>query len=247
MALKAKHLTANDYDYLLPDHWILPEEHLWTVMHHHYVQRVVDLVKQSAAKRVLEVGCGDGWNCGQLVKAGLQVVGIDWSHNAIAHAQRLVPQARFYCGDLRDSAFWDMMSEPFDAAIFVEVLEHIPPTDCVQSLRAITACIKRGGRLILTTPSVNHPNTNPQHYRHFDQPTLRELIDQATGLHFDSIEGYGDVVLERWCYRLARLVDNDWYTIKPLRRSLLSYYAARCLRTDLNRCHGMIVAMTRTI
>ena len=68
-------LSAEDYSYLLPDHWLLKEKNIWTMMHHAYVWRVVEIVKNSGAQRVIEVGCGDGWNCGQMVEAGLDVVG----------------------------------------------------------------------------------------------------------------------------------------------------------------------------
>src|SRR3954464_12822842 len=72
-------LTEDTYQYLLPDHWILDETKLWTVMHGRRVQAVGDQVIQSGARTVLEIGCGDGYNVGKLAKAGLDVAGVDWS------------------------------------------------------------------------------------------------------------------------------------------------------------------------
>lgn len=78
---REKHrLTAEDYSYVLPDHWIIPEETIWEIMRQAYARRVVELIKGSGARSVLEIGCGDGWNCDQFVEAALEkIVGVDWS------------------------------------------------------------------------------------------------------------------------------------------------------------------------
>jgi len=238
--------TNEDY-YRLPDHWILhglqPDE-LFAQMHGAYVGRVVELLKRSGVRNALEVGCGDGWNCARLAEAGIDTVGIDWSRNAIAYASVLVPGARFFCGDIRDPAFAAACPEPFDAGLMIEVIEHIPPRDCVAALRNVARLIRPGGRLVLTTPSTNYANHNSQHYRHFDETTLRQLIGEARGLTIDSIEGYGDVPAEQRYYRWARWVDNRYWLIKPARRWLQRKCSPRWLDTPLSRCAGLIVALT---
>ena len=159
-------LTSNDYGHKLPDHWILEQAEItghFKIMHDAYVNRVVEIISNTGARTVIEVGCGDGWNCNKQVQAGLNVVGIDWSRNGSAYANMLVPGAQFYCGDIRDTEFLERFPEPFDAVVFIEVIEHIPPEDCVNALRNISASLKNGGTLVLTTPSINSPNTNPQH------------------------------------------------------------------------------------
>src|SRR5437762_2786923 len=99
--------TASDYDatYLLPDHWIMHDrdpDGMFSRMHAYYAGRVIDILKSRGAKSVLEVGCGDGWISGQMANAGLDVVGIDWSSNAIQFATMRARNARFYVGDVRD-------------------------------------------------------------------------------------------------------------------------------------------------
>jgi len=152
---REKHrLTAEDYSYVLPDHWIIPEETIWEIMRQAYARRVVELVKGSGARSVLEIGCGDGWNCCQFVEAGLEkIVGVDWSRNGIDHARRMVPKAEFYCGDTRDEDFMRKFSKPFGALAMVEVIEHIPPEDCVAVLQNLLPLLEPGGRFVLTTPS----------------------------------------------------------------------------------------------
>ena len=245
-------LTAEYYNdaYLLPDHWILHErepDEMFTRLHGYYVNRVVEIIKQSGAKTVLEVGCGDGWACGQMVKAGLEVVGIDWSKNAIAYAAIRVPDARFLNADVRDIALAENFPDKFDAIALIEVIEHIPPDDCVFALRNITEHLKDGATFVLTTPSTNFVNNNPQHYRHFTEGVLREIVSQVGGLTVVDVEGYGDVVAERALWRRARWIDNRFYRIKPVHKALLhklnSLNAVR--PTPLDRCHGLIVKMLR--
>lgn len=238
-------LSAEDYTYLLPDHWLLKEQNIWTMMHHAYVSRVVETIRDSGAKRVIEVGCGDGWNCGKMVEAGLDVVGVDWSRNGIDHARRMVPEGTFFCGDITDDEFMQTFREPFDAGIMVEVIEHIPSDQSVGALRKILSFIKPGGVFVLTTPSVNVPNNNVQHYRHFTESVLRDLIEEVGGLTITQIEGYGDGPYERFHYQVARFFDNRLFTIYPARDWFRRRYQSRCLHSPLNRCHGFIVTMRR--
>jgi SAM-dependent methyltransferase len=246
---REKRLAPDSNEYRLPDHWLLRDESVWRLMHDAYVKRVVQLVVQSGARTVLEVGCGDGWNCAQLVNAGLEVTGVDLSTNAIEHARRMVPQGRFLCGDTRDRDFLGEFAHDFDAVILVEVIEHIPPADCIDAIRNITRYVKPGGAFVLTTPSTNCPNKNPQHYRHFDEKTLRELAKKAGGLIIKAIEGYGDALCNRRYWRLARWVDNRYYLIKPLRRWLQRRYSAACLDapTSPDRSQGLVLLMQREL
>lgn len=228
-------------DYLLPDHWICPRDTLFWLVHEAYVRRAVSIVVEAGAKRVLEVGCGDGWNCGVLVDAGVQVVGIDRSRNGIEHARRMVPGAQFLHCDVRDDDFRKAFPQPFDAVLLIEVIEHIPPADCPEALRAISSVLRPGGLLVLTTPSVNTPNQNPQHYRHFSEPLLRDTVLEAGCLVIKSITGYGDALKERRYWRLCRWCDNRFYTIKPVRRWLTNRHRRFCLDTALARSAGLIL------
>jgi 2-polyprenyl-3-methyl-5-hydroxy-6-metoxy-1,4-benzoquinol methylase len=54
-----------------------------------------DLLTQLRGKRVLDVGCGNGFMCGQFLKLGCEVTGIDLSEQGIAHARAAYPGARF--------------------------------------------------------------------------------------------------------------------------------------------------------
>jgi SAM-dependent methyltransferase len=240
-------LTSENYDYRFPDHWIAESDGtgLWSITHKAYVGRAVEIVQESGASRVVEVGCGDGWNCGKLIQAGFDVVGVDWSKNGIDYARRFVPDAEFYCGDIADTEFLGRFPGQFDAGLFIEVLEHIPISQCADVLRNIAGLLKEEGCLVLTTPSVNLPNTNPQHYQHFSEKSLRSVIDDSGCFEIKSIEGYGDLDAASRHYQIARIINNRYYTIHPLYKWLCSKYHKHTIGIPLNRCRGFIVTMTR--
>jgi SAM-dependent methyltransferase len=248
-----RHVIAHESNrrngYLLPDYWILPlcdNTGLWWLDHEAYVERVCEIVKSSGAETVLEAGCGDGWNCHKLAECGLDVVGCDWSQNGIDHAKRLVPNARFHCGDLTDPEFKRVFSELFDAVVLIEVIEHIPPDECALALANVLRFLRPGGTFVMTTPSIHQVNQNPQHYRHFDEMTIRAVLSTVEGMEVTAVEGYGDAVFERAYLQIMRLVDNRFYRIKPLKRWLDGVYRRKYARgTSPRRCRGLIMTAVK--
>lgn len=100
--------------------------------------------------RVLDVGCGNGFTCGEFLKLGCTVVGIDLSEQGVALARESHPQGRFEVFAADDNLLVNLGEEPFDLVVSTEVVEHLyaPRTyarGCFQAL-------KPGGRFICTTP-----------------------------------------------------------------------------------------------
>jgi 2-polyprenyl-3-methyl-5-hydroxy-6-metoxy-1,4-benzoquinol methylase len=181
-----------------------------------------------------------------MVKAGLDVVGVDWSARAIQYGSMFAPGARFFCGDVRDQEFLRRFPDKFDAIALIEVIEHIPPKDCLSAMINIAEPLKPGGTFVLTTPSVNLPNTSTLHYRHFTEAILRDLAHEAN-LIVNSIEGYGDVWATNSYWRRMRWVENRYYSIKPAVKFLTDRYhrEVNLIATPLDRCAGFIMTMTK--
>ena len=77
----------------------------------------------------------------------------------------------------------------------------------------------------MTTPSIHQVNQNPQHYRHFDEMTIRAVLSTVEGMEVTAVEGYGDAVFEKtYVQIISRLFDNRFYRIKPLKRWLDGVY-----------------------
>lgn len=67
-----------------------------------WLSRWLPLVSnRSAGLKVLELGCGWGWDSATLCSAGLGVIGVDISQDNIAMAKLEAPQASFHCQDIR--------------------------------------------------------------------------------------------------------------------------------------------------
>jgi len=101
-------------------------------------------------KRVLDVGCGNGFMCGQFLKLGCEVTGIDLSEQGIAHARAAFPGARFEVAGADEDLLKRLAAEPFDIVISTEVVEHLyRPREWA---RGCFAALRPGGRFVCTTP-----------------------------------------------------------------------------------------------
>jgi SAM-dependent methyltransferase len=78
-------------------------------------EAVVPIVlERYAAKRVVDVGCGEGYWGAEFAKHGCEVLGIE------AHAEPVIPSVK------RDLAKPFALSQSFDLAVCLEVVEHLP-------------------------------------------------------------------------------------------------------------------------
>ena len=80
---------------------------------------------------------------------------------------------------LEDMTRCTLPSDCFDAAVCVEVIEHVREDEAF--LRQITRVLKPGGLLYLTTPNGDYirndpPDYNPDHVRHYTRQALTDLL-----------------------------------------------------------------------
>ena len=174
-------------------------------MHRRFMPHVVALADGLApGTRVLDVGCGNGAACGEFIRRGCQVVGIDLSEQGITLARRTYPSGRFEIL-IADKHILDRLQESaFDLVISTEVVEHLyAPREwaagCYHALRP-------GGQLICTTPyhgylknvvlsvlgkwdSHMNPLWDGGHIKLWSRRTLAHLLGQAgfTGLSFRGV------------------------------------------------------------
>jgi 2-polyprenyl-3-methyl-5-hydroxy-6-metoxy-1,4-benzoquinol methylase len=117
-----------------------------------YISPVVLAVLRDlpTAARVLDVGCGNGALAGQLIEAGLTVVGIDLSEEGIGIARDVHPQGRFEVMPADARMLEHLGEQPFDAIVSTEVIEHL--YDPVAYLIGCREALRPGGRLVVSTP-----------------------------------------------------------------------------------------------
>lgn len=122
-------------------------------MHRHFMPKVIELCgprERLAGARVLDVGCGNGFTCGEFAKLGCQVAGTDLSQTGIEAARRAYPQCRFELLSATDDLLERLGGEPFDFIVSTEVVEHL--YDPRGYVRSCYRALKPGGRFICTTP-----------------------------------------------------------------------------------------------
>jgi methionine biosynthesis protein MetW len=97
----------------------------------------------------LDVGCGDGGTSGKwLVQHGYGYLGVDVSENAVDSAIAAGLDAK----QIEDAAHLPFGDESFDAAVCIEVLEHLfePQKAAMEMLRVL----RPGGCILVTVPNV---------------------------------------------------------------------------------------------
>ena len=169
---------------------------------------VLAALRASGARRVVDLGCGEGRLMQMLVDepAFAEVVGMDVSHRALEIAadrlrlDRLPPRRRERIRLMHGSLMYrDRRLEGFDAAAVVEVVEHMDPPRLAAFERVLWEHA-RPSVVVLTTPNAEYnvrwPSLPAGRFRHRDHRfewTRAEL------------QGWAGGVAERWGY-LVRYV-----------------------------------------
>lgn len=156
----------------------------------------------AGARRVLDVGCGNGGFGAALRKnrPGIEVWGVEPDVDAAANAAKVLDRAiqGMFTSDL------DLPGSGFDAVIFNDSLEHFP--DHVPALRLAASLIKPGGSLVASIPNVRHwPHMkhyifqadwaysesgilDRTHLRFFTRKSILRTLNEQ-GFNVDHIEG----------------------------------------------------------
>jgi 2-polyprenyl-3-methyl-5-hydroxy-6-metoxy-1,4-benzoquinol methylase len=114
-----------------------------------YISPVVVMIcRRIGAKRVLDLGCGNGALCATLTSAGYEAEGCDSSSDGIKIARQAHPTIRFLELGVYDDP--DVQLSGFDAVVSTEVVEHLfLPRMLPRFARKV---LKPRGHLILSTP-----------------------------------------------------------------------------------------------
>lgn len=143
-------------------------------------------------RRVLELGCADGFISQYLVEHGCSVTGIEIDAEAASRARKWCDQV-VTC-DLNLHSWTEMVGRDFDTVLCGDVLEHL--VDPWTVLRQISKLLAKGGRVVISLPNVanfhvrlrlltgqfryeQHGLLDLTHLRFFTLQTARELIEQS--------------------------------------------------------------------
>ncbi len=173
---------------------------------------VTAALRAAGARRVLDLGCGDGRLLRELVRDAsfLEIVGVDVSHRALELAARRLrlerlpehqrERIRLFQSSL---TYRDRRLQGFDAAAVIEVIEHLDPSRRHAFERALFGDA-RPGTVVVTTPNVEYnvrfeglPAGRLRHRDHRFEWTRAEF------------EAWAAEVAERHGYRAAFLPVGD--------------------------------------
>lgn len=120
---------------------------------HKYIYPTIkSMLDKNVNRKILDVGCGNGYIARELIKLGYDVYGIDASTEGIAIAKSSYDE-RFFIQDLsKDGLPEEIKDIIFDTIISTEVIEHLyNPKKYIDFCKNILIQ-NNGGELIISTP-----------------------------------------------------------------------------------------------
>lgn len=166
-------------------------------------------------KYIVDVGASIGWLEKEIIKyKPKKIIGIEPDANAVAYAQKKVRKAQFLQG------FADKLPVANGVADFVvmfDTIEHVPQKSEALALKEANRILKKGGRLVLSTPNKNFWTTllDPAWYfghRHYRVDYLKSILRKA-GFEVEKLEIRGGIWFS--IYLLWQYV-MKWVFRKPL-------------------------------
>ena len=133
----------------------------------------------AAGKRVVDAGCGEGFGTQLVADVAADVVGLDYSAQAIAYCRSAWhrPNLTFQQVDLTHPA---AAPGSFDLVLNFQVVEHI--RDPLPFLRGLRALMAADGQVLLTTPNrLMSFSENPYHVREYTADELANLLAPVFG------------------------------------------------------------------
>lgn len=172
------------------------------------------------AKKLLDLGCGNGVKLFEFVKRGFEVWGVDVGKDSIRLCQELLPEGHFIHGELQETGLQD---EYFNYIRIDNALEHVPnPKEVIAECRRL---LRSGAQLMVYVPhgrslSMRLLKGNsisawiPFHLQLFTRRSLRRLLAEA-GFKDIRIYGYNPaswmpLSIMQWLNRTRAVAEYDY-------------------------------------
>lgn len=188
-----------------------------------FARRIVGLAERRGALAgpVIDVGCGPGFLCEELLGRGHAAGGVDASSRNVARARaRLAGRPGFLGVVVGEGASLPLADARAGALFLVEVLEHLSPAARAALLDEIARVLRPGGTLVATTPNQEDLDAKKvacpecgcvfhrvQHLASLDAALLGSLLDahgfEAVFLEAVNFRHFPDLALGRAVAGLA--------------------------------------------
>jgi SAM-dependent methyltransferase len=212
-----------------PQQGVTPDSLL--ALHDAGYRAVIDRVGQG---RLLDVGCGQGFESARFLGAGREVVGVDYSSEATATAaSRYGPDGlRVAQMDALDLAF---APGSFDAVCSSHLIEHF--TDPEPHVAELARVLGDDGLACVLTPNEPADFENPFHLHLFDRADLRAMLERHFGnvwlggidaaphvkADFEARRAKANKLLKLDAFDLRHRMPHEWYVWAYTRLLPLAY------------------------
>jgi SAM-dependent methyltransferase len=163
----------------LPD---VPAENYWFRRHLVVYEWIAE---RCAGLKVVDMACGEGYGTEVLARRAHEVTGVDANPEAFEHARLKYtrPGVRFVRNMI------ELHSEPCDAVVFLQTIEHVPdPAGVLRHFKEMagTVYVSTPNLLTLAPPGADKSG-NPWHLREYRVAEFRALCEGV----FDRVDVYG--------------------------------------------------------
>jgi SAM-dependent methyltransferase len=163
----------------LPD---VPAENYWFRRHLVVYEWIAE---RCAGLKVVDMACGEGYGTEVLARRAREVTGVDANPDAFEHARLKYtrPGVRFVRNMI------ELHSEPCDAVVFLQTIEHVPdPEGVLRHFKdmAGTVYVSTPNLLTLAPPGADKSG-NPWHLREYRVAEFRALCESV----FERVDLYG--------------------------------------------------------
>lgn len=175
--------------------------------------KVISECGDVSGKRILDLGCGEGYVSRQLVQKGCEsITGVDISQEMINSANEIKVQldqvnSSFICSDV--NSFLEGHKQKYDIVIAVFLFNYIDTTSMSQVINKVHSLLNKGGTFIFTVPHPSLPYIKPKEFP----------------FYFDATAGYfsgRNVLFQGKIWRLDRLSVN----VQCVHKTFTDYFEA---------------------
>lgn len=146
-----------------------------------YLQKLLKYLPEQA--EVLELGCGAGVPCTQILAQHALVTANDISAAQIALAKQHVPEARLIQADMMSLRF---PCNTFDAVVAFYSIIHLPRADQEVLIKRLSEWLRQGGYLLMNLGTKDDPGSvdrnwlgSQMYWSSYDAKTNYEMIHRA--------------------------------------------------------------------
>jgi len=120
----------------------------------YYARLAERLLRRAGGRRILDVGCGQGFTLGQL-GAGVDAWGIEVSAYAASRCAEYAPRAHVVVGNIEEGIPAGIEAGSFDVVVCRYVLEHLK--DPETAMRRCASLVRPGGYFLFSVPNMSSP------------------------------------------------------------------------------------------